>query len=200
MAAVSKSESQSVAVTSQTTTATTSSTEPTQRTEPSMTFLQVALGVAPPAAEQVLLTPSLAHSLIQASGDSLVSSAFIKQDQAQQFIESSQAEIDAAAATPTSATATVLELPDANDVALNGCARTDYHRNHLLSVKVKNRRQLLKQKAAQGGFDLASFQGKLFIQRSSALGFKVTTESLNAHVILTLTYNHLQKLFSVCYL
>ena len=143
--------------------------------ESDVTFWNVATlsaGTTGGAEKQVLLSAELAQRLMKASSESLLGVDGVQQVPAQQQQQSGDVNSQAAAAAAVqlvdSTAASLLNdsSTDSSDVTADGCARTDLHRNHLMCEKVRKRRMLLKQKAADGGFDFASFQGKTRLQSS----------------------------------
>ena len=142
--------------------------------ESDVTFWNVATlsaGTTGGAEKQVLLSAELAQRLMKASSESLLGVDGVQQVPAQQQQQSGDVSSQAAAAAVQLVDSTAAALltdssTDSSDVTADGCARTDLHRNHVMCEKVRKRRMLLKQKAADGGFDFASFQGKTRLQSS----------------------------------
>lgn len=112
----------------------------------------------------IQLSHDITHSLITASGESMVTNDYLKPAQAREMVESGRAQVDAdiqggawgAADAPPQLPPTVIT----HNVEAEGSARTDFHRNHMLCFKVKKRRTLQKKSAEQSGIDLASVQGE----------------------------------------
>ena len=139
--------------------------------ESDVTFWNVATlsaGTTGGAEKQVLLSAELAQRLMKASSESLLGVDAVQQVPAHAQQQSGDVSSQSAAAQLVDSTAALLtdSSTDSSDVTADGCARTDLHRNHLMCEKVRKRRMLLKQKAADGGFDFASFQGKTRLQSS----------------------------------
>ena len=120
-----------------------------------MTFLNSPL-LSNNSKEPLAIGPELANSLITASSNSLLINSYLRAEQAVRLVETSQVEVENASKRNSKGVCTrcraycvvcrqcitvlfssTVEAPLTD---LDGCSRTDFHRKHMMSVKLKKRR------------------------------------------------------------